>query len=278
MNAFELTAETRGIAPLYAIVDPTASLELIRLGARASEIEALRSKAYVYMTVYSPQKSSESERLFSTDRVTADGLRLFGDSPPLNGLATGLKVLGKLPSSPAKAGYLLTLAAELDDREAAARNLLCREAFDMLMQDYESSTSGESPCQIAARGANLAKGFDPMLAEQFAFAAVWNCQGKRYVMPFATECKLAEELASYDVALARTIVEPCFEDWSWLFGDLDGSPNFSKNPPLRAAATIDPDWAIREVKSLLNGELKSHLDRQYEVVGAVANRLNEIAD
>lgn len=94
--------------------------------------------------------------------------------------------------------------------------------------------------------------------------------------PFHLTSTLAAYLAAYDRELARVLIEPCFEDWSWLFGGRDWSYVYSSIPPLSAAASIDPHLAAATLRELIETHLQDRPSRQLASVWGVLSRWQEM--
>ncbi|TWT74120.1 hypothetical protein [Allorhodopirellula solitaria] len=82
-------------------------------------------------------------------------------------------------------------------------------------------------------------------------------------------CQLAAELASQDRVIAKALVSPAFEDWSWLFDTYDVRVIFQQTPPINAAAAIDPEWAIELAADLFKRHFHDTPSRKYETIHSI---------
>jgi hypothetical protein len=90
---------------------------------------------------------------------------------------------------------------------------------------------------------------------------------------FALVSDVAAGIARYDPELARALIQPCFDDWSW-FHETD--VKYFACGPLKAAARIDPPWAIDLAKGVLSTNLQGLDGSRAEVVAGTMNAFHEM--
>ncbi len=67
-----------------------------------------------------------------------------------------------------------------------------------------------------------------------------NVRDQRYGYSDRVDGPVADALAGMDPALSRTLLEPYFVDWTWMFRDYR---NIYTLDTLVTAARLDPHWA-----------------------------------
>jgi hypothetical protein len=128
------------------------------------------------------------------------------------------------------------------------------------------------PSQVAADAAVLIREHDRELAEQLMFESLWYCEKENRITAFHLTCELATRLSHLDNRLAKVLVTPCFEDWSWLF-QFDDSIHYELAPPLLALCAIDTQEAVSRMRGLFSGPLESRPSRKYGIVGGLCRML-----
>lgn len=263
----------RYFAPPLALIEPEKALRLIDATAYVDEIPRLKVEAACYM-IAGKMHGWQSTLAEIDAKQTVYGTLQYCEKIGFRDAADGRALLPYMPSIPGKAKYLLHLAEkcaiETTERLEFAREALAiiRSAKPDLMSDHDS--------QIAASACGLVAPWDSQLAEQFAFESMWLCEEDHTILPFNLTCEIAKRLATFDQALARHLVTPCFEDWSWLFGERDHSVIYQHNRPLSAALSIDPAWATTKARELLESELSTQPSRKLETVYGMASQIREL--
>ncbi len=266
----------RLFAPPYALVDPDAALKLIELCAYADEVERLQTKAMVYLGLFEPERFDHQWKKRGLQQLSSLGITQFYGKLVVRDLQRGLRIADCVPPSPGKAQFLLELMKNARDASEGERLAVARSLLETLM-DRSPEASMVNTSDVAAKAAVMVKPWDAGLAEEFVFESLWLCEHETTILPFNLTSRLASELARYDHDLARALVEPCFEDWSWLFNSRDASVIFVRNMPLSAAVSIDPTWAAELTSQLFEDHLASHPSRQYETAYGLVERCGELA-
>ena len=68
------------------------------------------------------------------------------------------------------------------------------------------------------------------------------------------------------------------DSWSWLFHEHDREFIHQSNPPLTAAISIDPQWALAETCKFFETELATQPSRKLTTVFGLTYRLVEMLD
>ncbi len=266
----------RFFAPPLALVDRRVAMKLIDLTAYADEVQVLRSQALAFLAGEDAAGWEAAVDAFAGDQLKARGIEWYCDKVGFTNLKSGTILAQRLTPSIGKAKFLFHLAEQATD-DRGQRIELARRALSTLRLPF-SEPSADHPSQVAASGCLLVKDWDERLAAQLAFESIWLCEHENRILPFNLTCELARRLASYDQEMARTLVGPCFEDWSWLFGARDDAVIYQRNQPLIAAASIDPDWAVSKTRELFETELASQPSRRLATLHGIISRWTEIAD
>jgi hypothetical protein len=184
----------------------------------------------------------------------------------------GMALANLCPDEPGKADFLFELAKSSDaDRDQKIE--LARAALEIMRND--SSGLYESPTVWLAERVKDVAQWDENLSREFLFEAYWSQTRLTRITPFHQTSALAQHTARIDAEVARALVEPCFDDWSWLFGDRDHEVIFGNIDPLNVAAAIDPEWATNLIDELFSGHLSEHRSRKLAVIHGVISSLAE---
>ncbi len=266
----------RSIAPLLALVDRRTAMKLVDLTADDDNRDQLRFQVIACLAaVNAPGWESVLEAFVPTGTEShSTRLVRWQNDVGFRDVDSGLKLADTIPASIEKSSLLLHLAdhatEDVDERVQLAQRSLA------ILRELPNSRSSLVTSQIAAAACESVRGWSEPLAAEFAFESLWNCENVLDIRPHALISEVAIYLASYDRAIARTLIEPCLEDWSWLFGEQDLVILFESNQPLRAAATIDPAWAANKVEELLSGPLQNDPSRQLATLFCVISRWSEM--
>jgi len=148
---------------------------------------------------------------------------------------------------------------------------LYEETLKALRQLNQNITH-ESVGKLAGRFAGQVAKWDRALAKESLFEAIWQNGANNSWLPYSLTCDIATELAQSDANLASTLVTPCFDDWSWLFGDMDNSTAYQSAAPILAMASLDSSKTVAKVKELFSGELANQPSRKLSVVNGIVRR------
>lgn len=270
------TGVARTFAPAFALIDLEKSLRLIDQIALPGEIEQLRAKAMVYVAAYDSDQWNRFKLRSGVDGVPSIGMRQFSGIFDTGTFRNGRALLSQLKPSGDKATYLLELAQRGLDGSDGERTEVANEALDLLRTSELSSEIRGLSKKLASAAAQVAP-WNPELAEELVFEAMWHCEGSHTILPYDMTSTLALELAPYDREIATAFVRPCFDDWSWLFGENDFDVIFHDNRPLAAAACIDPSWSMQLVDELFEKHLEGQQQRRYSTVASIIEKMSRLA-
>ena len=118
------------------------------------------------------------------------------------------------------------------------------------------------------------------LCPRFSSPSMWLWSGEHGDgNDFVLISAIASALARYDPDLARVLVEPCFDEVSWLYDETHHYRTYWKCGPVQAALRIDPDWAAGIVREICAAGLAdSDMHRTELVFGAVDELRTMIMD
>ena len=265
-------ASARGVArvflPVYAIVDPSEACELIRLTAYADEVSRLQTLAVRFAAEFTDTPVAKLCEELELKQLSARGLSDHYVTVRHRKVEAGLQLADRCPDEIEKAVFLFELAKEASDQER--RIALARRALELVQT---AEPRGLQPQHWLAERVNLVRRWDSKLADEYLFAAFWLNTESRRITAFFSTATLAQHLGTIQPEAARALIEPCFNDWSWLPGDRDQAVMFMQIPPLNAAVQIDPSWAESLIDDLFDRRLRADLSRQLEVVHGVINSL-----
>ena len=264
----------RYFAPPLALLHRDEAFKLIELTAYTDEIDWLNYEAITFLAGEGQADWRAELKRVGSSRLNGRGTEGYCDKVGFRNLERGLELLNCLPDSPFKAKFCLHLADKStgtpqQKAEMAAQGLPYLKLERELGEDHPSQTAADACAKVAA--------WDPRLAEQFAFESLWLCEEDHTILSFNLVGELAMRLADYDAQLARQLIIPCFENWSWLFGGSDYSVIYAHNQPLRAAACIDPSWCQELTADLLANELATQPSRKLTTLQAVIDVWSERA-
>jgi len=265
---------SRFFAPAFAIVDPFASMKLIEFTAYANEIERLQAEAICFMASQGIVGwDTEVERLNSMPTAEL-GVSQFCERTGFRDYDRAISVARAMQPSTGRTKLLMHIAEKckvtLEQRIA-----LYEETLKALRQPNQNITH-ESLGKLAGRFAAQVAKWDRALAEEFLFEAIWQNGANNSWLPYSLTCDIATELAHSDANLATTLVTPCFDDWSWLFGDMDNSTAYQRAAPILAMASLDSSKTVAKVKELFSGELADQPSRKLSVVNGIVRRWREL--
>ncbi len=265
---------SRYFAPAFAIVDPFASMKLIEFTVYSNEIERLQAEAICFMASQGTAGwDTEIDRLKSMPTAEL-GVSKFCESTGFRDYDRAIAVVRCMQASTDRTKLLMHIA-EKCDVTSEQRLALYQETLIALRQQNQNITGG-SLGQLAARFATQVAKWDRVLAEEFLFEAIWQNGANNSWLPYSLTCDIATEIAQCDANLAKTLVKPCFDDWSWLFGDMDNSPAYQQAAPILAMASLDSSKTVAKVKELFSGELADQPSRKLSVVNGIVRRWREI--
>ena len=217
---------------------------------------------------------SQVERL-KTMPTAGTGVTQFIEEIGFRDYERAMAVARAMPPSTGRTKLLMHIAEKCDATREQRLGLF-QETL-MALRHPKQANSYESLGALAGQFAKQVGLWDRAMAEEFLFEAIWQSAAENSWLPYSHPCNIATELAQYDSNLAMTLVSPCFEDWSWLFGDLDHSHAYSHAPPILAMASIDSSKAVAKVKELFTSELSDQPSRKLSVVNGMASRWRELS-
>ncbi len=264
----------RGVAryfgPELALVDKRASMKFIELTAFAGEISWLRSEAVVFMANQGTPGWELVLEAFLDNKLNPAGIEGFLKKTEFTNIEQGLKLVELIDSHSVRALFLLHLIKHLDaDSEHDSLELLERIAMEL--QQAEFDPGEPHPAQLAARASTMCYATDRQLSDTLLFEALWLCEGTYSILPYDTLCRTIAEFLPDRPDVVRHLLEPCFDDWSWLYTVRNSSLMFTNIQPLAAAALLDPEWAARLANQLMQEHLSGDRSRRLAVVYCLIN-------
>lgn len=257
--------------PVYAVVDPNRALELIKLTAFADEVQRLQTMAIRYAVEYGGHDPAALCRENDISQLSPRGMTKHYVNVKHRSVERGMSLANLCPDELDKADFLFELA-KTPDADRPQQTQLARAALEIIRTNSEQPAI-LAPTHWLAERVEQVSTWDETLAQEYLFEAFW-CQAPiTRITAFHQTATLAQHIAQIDAAVARALIEPCFDDWSWLFGDNDHSVMFMEIPPLQAAAAIDPDWTEALVDDLFDHHLKDHPSRKLEVLQGLIQSL-----
>ncbi|WP_182871332.1 carboxypeptidase-like regulatory domain-containing protein [Stieleria mannarensis] len=267
----KLAGVARIFLPVYATVDPEKASELIELTAYADEIERLQTLAVRFAAEYGDQSPETLCKRLGIDRLSSRGMTAGYLNLKHRDVQRGLALAERCDDELGKADFLFELA-KTSDADLQTKSELARQALQIMESPVEEAMIFQPRHWLAERIGQVAL-WDPDLAEEYLFASIWIENQSSRITPFFPTATLAIHLAPVNPGIAKALVEPCFDDWSWLFGQRDQSVMFSHALPLHAAAAIDPDWAHDLVNDLLDNHIEGNDSRKLLIVSGIAASL-----
>jgi hypothetical protein len=261
----------RELLPLGSIVDRRAAMEMIGLVSRPEQLASNRSTALAVLAAFDAPSWRGSIDAFAGEGVNAMGALTFIQRAGFTSVPRGLELAERMPPTPSKVSFLALLIEHAENEAEVQR--VADAALAVLRSNEQT---GRRTTDAASQACRYLAQSHPDLAAHFAFEAFWNNEFSNTILPFTKHSKLAIGLAHLDTELARVLIEPCFDDYSWLFDDNDWDRNYSASMPFIAASTIDPTWAISEFEKLTADQLRHHPDRLISLANVIITRRGDI--
>lgn len=266
----------RYFLPEYALVDRRASMKLIEQCAYANEIEYLKSQAVVFMASQDMLGWELAAKAYLKDGAIRSGVTGFMRKLNFKNLSSGKRLAAMLDDPITRASLLLNIAEHAEEVKAEERVELAEQALTSLRSAQKMPGSTHASA-VHAEACVLVSDWSPELAEHFAFESLWTSERDAFTrQPYSTLSGVAKLLAQFDRQLAKALIEPCFDDWSWLFDSLDAAFVYQQIAPLEAAALIDPEWAEQVVNALCQNQLAGRNSRQLSVIGGLVQACSAI--
>ncbi|QDV44851.1 hypothetical protein Enr13x_47220 [Stieleria neptunia] len=263
----------RYFLPAYASIAPQKASQLIRLTAYADEIDRLQTLAVRFATEYGDQQPQSLCKQLGLEQLSSRGMTNGLLDLPHRDVERGLALAELCDGGLGKADFLFHLA-KTSDADITTKTTLARRALEIMESPVEGPMIIQPRHWLAERIEEVAK-WNPALAEEYLFASVWVENRSSRITPFFPTATLAKLLAPVNRDVAKALVEPCFDDWSWLFGQRDQSVMFSQALPLHAAAAIDPDWTRGLIEDLLENHMAENESRKLLIVSGIVTSLVE---
>ena len=265
---------SRYFAPAFAIVDPIAAMKLIELTAYANEIERLQAEAICFMASQGIVGWETQLKRLESMPTSESGVSQFCENVGFRDYERALAVVHAMPPCTGRTKLLMHIAEKCEvTREQ--RLALYQDTLNALRNPIQSN-SYTSMGTLAGLFAQQVGKWDRALAEDFLFEAIWQSSSSNSWLPHSHICDIATQLAQYDANLAMTLVAPCFDDWSWLFGDMDNPTAYQNASPILAMASIDSAKLLEKVKELFSGELADQPSRKLSVINGIVHRWSEL--
>lgn len=267
----QVAGVARVFLPVYAIAEPERSIELIRLTAFPNEVPRLQTMAVRFAAEYVGKDPAELVKSTGLETLDPWGLVNHYVNVRHRDVDAALAIADLCEDGSAKADFMIDLAKNSTTNRETKTNL-ARRALEIVKQEEQQSGQMVAGTWLLEHAGKVVS-WDPRLAEDYRFEAFWSSKEANLITPFPQVSKMAEDFASTDVEVARALIEPCFDDWSWLFGAMDAEIVFSDNGPLHAAAAIDHKWTITFVDDLFEQHLSNQPSRKFETIGGVIRSL-----
>ena len=276
-NRKEMVAASRFFAPALALLDPDTAQKLIALTAPANEIPRIQTEALILVADSDLEKYRTMLKESDPDSLDPETVGRYLETYRARNVAAIAELVRHLPDSIHKAVALVHLARRAKQLGDPAAIELCGEALSILCrldlpQSVESAYSHPS-----RRVADLVDDVylaAPELVPYFLFASMRLLTGQHHDdQDFQLTSAIAQAMARFDPAVARQLVAPCCEEFSWLYDESLPSMAYSRCSVLTAATRIDPDWAAQVVERIATTGLVHDEAHKLEMVRGVIDEL-----
>ncbi len=273
----EMVAASRFFAPALALLDPDTAMKLIALTARPNEIPRIQTEALILVADSDPEKCRTMLKESGAGSLDPESVGRFLETHRARNVAAIADLVRHMPDSIHKAVALVHLARRAKQLGDSAAAGLCDEALSILFrldlpQSVESAYS--HPVRRVADLVNDVYLADPALVPDFVFASMRLLTGQHDDdQDFQLLSTIALAMARFDPAVARLLVEPCCDEFSWLYDESLRSMTYSRCGVLKAATRIDPDWAAQVVERIATTGLACDEVHKLEMVRGVIDEL-----
>ncbi len=271
--------ESRVFAPVLGLIDADTGIKLIRLTAREIEISGLIAQCAAYASLAGDQ---DIDAICKKHDVTFDATGIENLTSKVSTTRTRYDAVAawiqehvdKMPDSTAKIGSILFAARHLPPGQQ--RTQLIHKAA-IARKACNPSYHWDDPAKPILE--ELPK-FDSITTSEFddlLFAVIEHAPPKTDSMQLnGVYANLIKMLAVRDPDAASNLLEPAFENGTWLYGDPNWSA-FSDNSLLKAWSWIDPKLAFEKALELSDRYSDDDPVRKLQLLTTVINELNTIA-
>jgi hypothetical protein len=273
----EMVAASRYFARTLALLDPDTAMKLIALTASPNEIPTIQTEALILVADSDPEKYRTMLKDFGADSLDPETVGRFLETHRARNVAAITEITKRLPDTMPKASALVGLARRAKQLGDPAAAELCGEALTVLYRLDLSQTDENAFFHNSRRTAELVDNVyqaAPELVPDFLFASMWLWSGKHGDgNDFQLISAIALAMARLDPAVARQLVEPCCDEFSWLYDESHPSLTYGRCGVLTAATRIDPDWAAQIVERIATTGLVHDEAHKLELVHGVIDEL-----
>jgi hypothetical protein len=273
----EMVAASRLFARTLALLDPDTAMKLISLTALPYEISRIQTEALILVADSDPEKYRTMLTEYGPDSLDPETAAQFIKTYQARNVAAVAAIVRRLPDSMPKAVALVCLARRAKQLGDPAAAELCGEALAVLYRLDLSQTDENAFFHNSRRVAELVNDVyqaAPELVPDFLFASMWLWSGKHGDgNDFQLISAIALAMARFDPAVARQLVEPCCDEFSWLYDESHPSMSYYRCGVLTAATRIDPDWATQLAERIATTGLVHDEAHRLEVVRGVIDEL-----
>lgn len=275
----------RNFAPILAMEDVDLAFKLIGKNPEGQEQPGQQTQALLYLAESNPKLFEERLTEFGYENLDGYGVESFlNDFGAPSNPDVCIKLLNQLPDSVKKAKAQTSLGkALLEKGNPRGQDVLidASQSFTRVKKTQLNSDFINHPSSFSVLLLEESFGLPASTRDAVAFDSLWmwsgsNLEGRDFGLP----AYVSQGLAEFDSDLARAIIEPCFEDMSWLHNGLHSGYimgiEFSNCFLLKAATKIDPAWGIELCTRLIEGPYADDSLRQLELVHAVCASLGEM--
>ena len=273
----QMVGASRLFARTMALVDPDTSLKLIALSAVPNEINGLRTEALILVADSDPEKFQQMMAEFGYDQLEPTSFAWFVENYGVRNVSVVAAIARRMPDSMVKAETLVRLARRARQLGDPCAVELCGEALPVLYRLDLSCADENAFFHNSRRAAGLVGDVyqvAPELVPDFLFASMWLWSGSHGDgNDFQLISAIASAMARFDPPVARRLVEPCCDEFSWLYDESHPSLAYRRCGVLAAATWIDPSWAAQIVRRIATTGLAADDMHRLELVSGVMDQL-----
>lgn len=275
----------RNFAPILALEDIDMAFELIGKNPQGQEHTGQQTQALLYLAEANPALFATRLAEYGYENLSGSGVEQFiKDAGAPSNPDVCIKILDLLPDSVNKAAAQVSLGQALLKKGNERGQVVLQDAINSYSRVKQNQLNSDylfHPSASSMDMLNESFNLSAELRDAIAFEALWMWSGSNLEnRDFGLPARIAKGLAQYDSDIARSIIEPCFTDTSWLHDGLHSGHirgfGFSRNEALMAATSIDPAWGVELCNQLIDGPYAQDQLRQLELANAVCVALDEM--
>lgn len=273
----QMVGVSRYFARTMALIDPDISMRLITLSALPEEINRLRTEALILVADSAPEKFHQMMAEIGYDQLEPRRFMQFVVDYGVRRVPLVAAIARRMPDSMEKARTLVQLARRARQLGDPCAVDLCGEALSMLYRIDGSRATENALSHNGGRAAELVGDVyqaAPELVPDFLFASMWLWSGSHGDgNGLELLSAIASAMARFDPTVARQLVEPCCDEFSWLYDESQPTLAYHRCGLLAAATRIDPNWAAQIVQRIATTGLAADDMRRLELVCGVIDQL-----